>query len=178
MMFRTLSTSKFVFSSIRSNLYTKGLVERVSCNPARVGHIKALSSGPNEGGKPPPQEKNDTKYFIRFKDQESIKTKFKKFYSLYGPLFVVCHIGVGLTSLGFFSAIVWLVVDPIEYIPSPLFGLMTEVTRNVASGGSKFAIAYALHKLSLPFRLVIAVRLTQALAPRIKWKFKPFGRKT
>lgn len=112
--------------------------------------------------------KDDVKYVVRFKNLD-IKKTFKQFYSLYGPLFVVCHIGVSLISLGSFSALVWLTVDPVQYVPDFIIMNIGQSSRSWAAEGSKFVIAYGLHKFMLPFRIAASIYLTKYLAPRIKF---------
>lgn len=112
--------------------------------------------------------KDDVKYVVRFKNLD-IKKTFKQFYSLYGPLFVVCHIGVSLISLGSFSALVWLSVDPVQYVPEFIIMKIGENSTSWAAGGSKFVIAYGLHKFMLPFRIAGSIYLTRYLAPRVKF---------
>lgn len=124
----------------------------------------------------PPSDDNkkksslDDRYIIKFKEGYNVKEIFKKFYSLYGPLFVVCHISVSLASLGTFMAIVWPMVDPIAYLPDALVEMMGKVISSATQGGGKFVVAYAIHKLILPVRLGLAIWLTKRLAPRINLK--------
>lgn len=106
---------------------------------------------------------------VKFKTYD-VKKIFKEFYSLYGPLFVVCHIGVSLTSLGLFSTIVWFNVDPLEYMPEYLVAAVGSVALQITGSGGKFVIAYAIHKLILPVRLGLAVYLTRALSSLFKKK--------
>lgn len=124
-------------------------------------------SSSNSGQQTNQTQKDDIKYIVSFKNQD-IRLIFKKFYSLYGPLFVACHIGVSLMSLGFFSALVWLVVDPVQYIPEYLLVSIGEKTRDMTAQGGKFFIAYGIHKVMLPFRLVGSIYLTRLLAPKIQ----------
>lgn len=112
----------------------------------------------------------DDKYIIKFKKGYDVKEIFKRFYSLYGPLFVACHIGVSLASLGTFVAIIWPMVDPLAYLPNAVILAMGNYATSATQGGGKFVVAYALHKLILPIRLSLAIWLTQRLAPRIKLK--------
>lgn len=129
--------------------------------------VRLSSTNSNDHKK---ESKQDDKYTIRFSDQIDVKATFKKFYSLYGPLFVVCHIGVSLVSLGTFVTLVWPIVDPLKYAPDFLLSAMGQQLSGATQGGSKFLIAYAMHKLILPVRLGAAIWLTKVLAPRVNLK--------
>lgn len=143
-------------------------------------HYQTRSS--SNSSKPPEQEKgavkDDIKYTVRFSKNNylDVKDAFKKFYSLYGPLFIVCHIGVSLASLGTFSALVWLTVDPIRYIPDGIIMQLGERAASFTNEGGKFVIAYGLHKIILPLRLVGSIYATRYLAPKIT-KLKFFRKK-
>lgn len=108
-------------------------------------------------------------YEVKFKPEMDVKKTFKEFYSLYGPLFLVCHIGIALINLGFFSAIVYLAIDITPYIPNFVINSMGEQMASVTASGGKFVLAYALHKTTLPLRLLASLGLTKYLAPRLKW---------
>lgn len=105
---------------------------------------------------------------IRFRTYDAKKI-FKQFYSVYGPLFVVCHISVSLTSLGIFSTIVWLNIDPLAYVPDSLGAMIGDTALKMTGSGGKFVIAYAIHKLILPFRLILSIGLTKLLSSKIKF---------
>lgn len=126
--------------------------------------------------RPPTDDRKDRKevedkveYTVKFKNME-VKKIFKEFYSLYGPLFVVCHITIALCSLGFFSALIWFTINPIDYLPDSIVSMIGEKMINMTGGGGKFAIAYAIHKVILPFRLGGAIWVTRFLAKRFKLK--------
>lgn len=126
----------------------------------------------NTSNKEDDQYRDGIKYTIKFKEI-NVKKVIKEFYSFYGPLFVVCHIGVSLASLGFFCSLVWITVDPLHYIPEQLLAAIGRTMANMTEGGSKFIIGYAIHKLILPFRLGGSILLTRYLAPKLKLKWKP-----
>lgn len=134
------------------------------CTPVYQSRFASSNSGKQYD----PKEKGDIKYVVSFKNQD-IKLIFKKFYSLYGPLFVVCHIGISLISVGFFSALVWMVVDPVQYIPEMFLLRIGEKAASMTSGGGKFVIAYGIHKVLLPIRLIGSIYLTRLLAPKVQF---------
>lgn len=145
-----------------------------------VQTIRTASTGPTNR-RPPDEQKNqmdDKEEFKEFKTKFDNTVKFKQkdfaekvrqFYSLYGPLFVICHIAVSLTSIGFFYSIVYLTVDPMKYLPESLITMIGTQMRYVAGESSKFVLAYAIHKLILPFRLGGSIYLTQRLSKRVKF---------
>lgn len=109
---------------------------------------------------------DDIEYVVNFKTFD-VKKIFKQFYSVYGPLFVVCHIGVSLVSLGFFCSLSWLVVDTSKLIPDFMADYVSKYIMETTETGGKFIIAYAIHKLILPIRLGTAVWTTRSIANRV-----------
>ena len=112
--------------------------------------------------------KDTIEYKIKFKEGMDVKKIFKQFYSLYGPLFVACHISISLASLGFFCSLVWLTVDLTKILPDILLSYIGQTMTTMTEGGGKFFIAYAVHKLILPIRLFGAIWLTRTLSGLIK----------
>lgn len=144
----------------------------ISYDQIRFLQTKPPNSDDNKDKKQDDQYRDPIKYTIKFKELD-VKKVIKEFYSFYGPLFIVCHIGVSLASLGFFCSLVWLTVDPIKYIPEQLLSLIGKTMASMTEGGSKFIIAYAIHKIILPLRLGGTILLTRYLAPKLKLKWKP-----
>lgn len=124
----------------------------------------------NKTNSPPFKDKNkpidNIEYSVNFKTFD-VKKIFKEFYSVYGPLFLVCHIGVSLVSLGFFCSLTWIIVDPTEIIPGFIQDQMATWVFNSAGTGSKFVVAYALHKVIFPFRIGTAIWATRRIATRV-----------
>lgn len=111
---------------------------------------------------------DDLQYIVRFKTYD-VKKIFKQFYTVYGPLFVACHIGVSLVSLGFFCSLTWSVVDPTTLIPRFLDEQLTDTMLRTAGTSGKFVMAYALHKMILPIRLGTAIWATRKIATRVEY---------
>lgn len=166
-LFRLIKCNQLIRA--RSSLFGIKLIQPQAPFWMPYNQIKFSSTSSNSG---PKQEasrvKDDIKYVVKFKNID-VKKIFKQFYSLYGPLFVVCHIGVSLTSLGFWSGLVWLVVDPMQYMPESIIVRVGEKAASYTNDGGKFVIAYGIHKISLPFRLAASIYLTRFLAPKIKF---------
>lgn len=118
------------------------------------------------------EKKDNIEYVIKFKQGVDVKKMLKEFYSLYGPLFVVCYIGVGLASLGFFCSLTYLAIDLNALIPDFVYSLIGETMTNMTGTGGKFVVAYALHKVLLPVRLGAVIYLTRSLSRFIKSKKK------
>jgi hypothetical protein len=112
-------------------------------------------------------KKDDIKYVIKFKELD-VKKVFKEFYSLYGPLFVVCHIGIGLLSLGFFCSLTWFAIDLTQVVPDFIVERIGENVAYMTGTGGKFVVAYAIHKIILPVRLGAAIFMTRSLSKFIK----------
>ena len=102
--------------------------------------------------------------FSELMDLLDIKKTVKQFYSLYGPLFIACHIGVSLMSLGFFCTLVWLTVDLTQFLPATIVHKIGDKTAAMGESGGKFVLAYAVHKVILPLRLAGAILLTRTLS--------------
>lgn len=116
---------------------------------------------------------SEPKFQIRFKDEDmDVKKTFKNLYSIYGPLFVVCHISISLISLGFFSALVYTTVDLTPYIPSSIIERLGDNVVNMTGGGGKFLVAYAAHKMTLPIRFGLGIWLTRYLVVKVPWLAK------
>lgn len=120
----------------------------------------------------PSEKKDDIKYVINFKQGLDVKKVFKEFYSLYGPLFVVCHIGIGLMSLGFFCSLTWFAIDLTKIVPEFVVARIGESMTTMTGTGGKFVVAYAIHKVLLPVRLGAAIYVTRLLSRIIKQKKK------
>lgn len=128
---------------------------------------KILDHGVKEESKPQIYRLN------MFSKDMDFKKLFKDLYSLYGPLFIVCHLSIGLCSLGFFSALAYSSIDLSFILNSPkILSLLGETGRSITENSGKFIIAYAVHKVILPMRVIGAVGLTKYLAPKIKWPRK------
>lgn len=113
---------------------------------------------------------------IRFKeDGMKLKETFKEFYSLYGPLFLVCHIGISLISLALFTVLVYYAVDITSYIPTAIVMKLGEKGALLTGEGSKFIAAYAAYKAIFPLRVIASAGLTKYLAPKVKWGRKKDG---
>lgn len=97
-----------------------------------------------------------------------MKKAFKEASLNYGPLFIVCHIGISLISVGTFCSFVWLVADPVPYLPESFTRVVGEKMMQMTGEGGKFVIAYAMHKVLFPLRLFVSVGLTKLLSPRVK----------
>ena len=120
----------------------------------------------------PDDKKDDINYVIRFKQGIDVKKVLKDFYSLYGPLFVVCYIGVGLTSLGFFCSLTYFAIDLDKFIPDFVYSHIGETMANMTGTGGKFVVAYAIHKILLPVRLGAVIYITRSLSRMIKSRRK------
>lgn len=128
----------------------------------------------NEGKSNVPNVDKDPsyKYTVKFK-KEDMMAEFRKFYKIYGPLFIVCHIGVSLVSLGSFCTLVWLTVDLSKLVPEFMTARLGTTMMNMTGEGGKFVLAYAVHKMLLPFRIGFSFFLTKLLAPKVS-KLKMF----
>lgn len=183
-----------LFRLLRPNLFMRGRSTILMNNISELPPTKnislthhqpklTLTTPPRstEGTDKEKQEKqgfqDNFKYTVRFADND-FKKIFKDFYSLYGPLFIGCHISVSLFSLGFFYSVVWLTVDPIQYIPEALATRLGDVMLSMTGSGGKFVLAYAIHKLILPVRLGAAIWVTRTLARKIKLKKSPMKEKS
>ena len=151
--------------------------------PYQVSHLKPLSTTSanfNIDSPNPPKGENKSKknddgieYTITFKRGPKIKDVIKQVYTLYGPVFVVCHILVSLTSLGFFCSLILLSVDLTQVIPDAVWQRIGERFMDTAEKGGKFFVAYAIHKLLLPARLGISILLTRHVSRLIQsWRKK------
>lgn len=114
------------------------------------------------------QQLDDYQYIVKFKELD-VKSIFKQFYSVYGPLFVVTHISVSLISLGSFCALTWMFVDPMKIIPDMFMAQMTSTILEGTGTGGKFIAAYAMHKIILPIRLGVTIWTTRRLATRVEF---------
>lgn len=137
--------------------------------PVSFPNVQTVRYTQTKGDQPQESKPSNDIPEVKFKTYD-VKKIFKEFYSLYGPLFIVCHIGVSLTSLGLFSTIVWFNIDPMHYAPNWLAGAIGETALRLTGSGGKFVIAYAIHKLILPVRLATAIYLTQRLSKIFKKK--------
>lgn len=113
------------------------------------------------------ETKDDIKYEIKFKEIDYRKM-FKEFYSLYGPLFIVCHIGVSLCSLGFWCSLAWFAIDLGALVPEFLVSVIGQNMTEITGASGKFVVAYAIHKFTLPIRLGLAIGVTRAISRFIK----------
>lgn len=116
-------------------------------------------------------------YIVKFKEMD-VKKIFKEFYSIYGPLFVAIHIGVSLTSLGFFCSLVWLSIDPTKFMPDFFMNLVGRKAMELTGASSKFFVAYAIHKVILPLRLGATIWLTTRFGGKIKLKRQANSKKS
>lgn len=130
---------------------------------APTSQIRFNSTAPKSNKDEEPKE-----YTIKFTRGFDVKKEFKQLYSLYGPVFIGCHIGVSLISLGFFSSLVWLSVDLEKILPTSVIDMAGKQVVSMTGSGGKFVIAYAIHKVILPIRLGIAVMVTRYLSLKIK----------
>lgn len=111
-------------------------------------------------------------YVIKFKKGTDVKQIFKDLYSLYGPVFVACHIAISLTSLGFFCMLVYFSIDLTQYVPEYVAGLIGEKMTTLTGTGGKFVVAYAVHKILLPIRLTAAIYVTRTVSNFIRKRKK------
>lgn len=125
----------------------------------------------SEGTSPPPNQNNqgrkkpdDIEYEVKFTKTKEVGEIVKKFYSVYGPLFIICHISVSLISVSFWYSVVYFTVDPVQYIPEALMHRMNESMAKITGEGGKFLVAYAVHKVLLPIRLMVSIYLTRRYA--------------
>lgn len=135
-------------------------------------HHKPHPPPPPKNGGPDHEKVDNIKYQITFKKPTDVKKLIKDFYSLYGPLFIACYISVSLLSLGFFCTVVWIMVDPIQYMPEVVVTKIGENMTDLTGKGGKFVVAYAIHKLILPIRLFGGIWLTRSLSRIIKHKWR------
>lgn len=160
----------------QSNSTIKPLYQTAQYRPISIKTFLSQSnkSQPNQETKKKENKPVDgIDYTIDFKKFLRVKDVIKELRTIYGPVFVACHIALSLCSLGFFCSLVMLSVDL-----SPVIGMFTKLqpedvfpdstlSSYLASGG-KFAVAYAIHKTILPLRLVGSVFLTRIVSKIIK----------
>lgn len=134
----------------------------------------AVNLASQESSPPPKDKKNldDVNYEVRVKKELTYKELFKDAYSLYGPIFIGTHISISLISLGFWYSLVWITVDPTQYISEKWLNAISENVITMTGEGGKFVLAYAFHKLTLPVRLAGSIMLTRKLSYIIKSKRK------
>lgn len=125
--------------------------------------------GPNQNEK---KNLDDVKYVIKLKKGMTYGDLFKDTYKIYGPIFIATHIGISLTSLGFWYSLVWLTVDPTQYIPDAWLAGISSSSISLTGEGGKFVLAYAIHKITLPIRLAGSIWLTRILSKIVKSKRK------
>lgn len=163
------------FSLQRNNLLETSSV--TLCRTRAKASYNIMMQAPLSTSQKPPDQKSteqksrkvdNIKYEIKFKQPTDVKKLFKDLYSLYGPLFIACHIGISLLSVGFFFSIVSLTVDPTKYIPDSVLVMIGQNMSDVTASGSKFVLAYAIHKIILPVRIFTAIWLTRKLSKVIK----------
>lgn len=96
--------------------------------------------------------------------------EFTNFYKLYGPVFVVCYVGIGAMTFGSLIGLTMLVGSDaiIKYIPDMIVSFAGESAMSAASGAGKFVVAYGIYKVLIPFRIAGAIWLTRKLSPRFK----------
>lgn len=190
----TLMTTGNVYETTAALSIMKPLYKIIRTQPIMTSSLPLLSPPPpphhhhksppdNHGPKmdnnkqppPPPQQqppssdkKDDINYVIKFKQGLDVKKVFKEFYSLYGPLFVVCHVSIGLISLGFFCSLTWFAIDLTKIVPDFVVARIGESMTTMTGTGGKFVVAYAIHKLLLPVRLGAAIYITRSLSRIIK----------
>lgn len=133
---------------------------------------------PSSSSSSPPSDQNektssdDNKYVIKLKKELTYGELFKDTYKIYGPIFIGTHISISLLSLGFWYTLVWLTVDPTQYLSQHMLNVLSDNVLSVTGEGSKFVIAYAVHKLTLPLRLAGSIWLTKILSKIVKSKRK------
>lgn len=160
----TLSTFRNLLAwNSTTRVLSRDYIPRVSQNRS----FQTTNSLLNEKPKTDEKKKDDIP-IINFKTYD-VKKIFKQFYSVYGPLFVGCHISISLTSLGFFSTLVWMNVDLVRFIPEFFQSAIGEEYTSMTGSGGKFVLAYAIHKSILPFRLAGAIWLTRFLSAKINY---------
>lgn len=134
-----------------------------TCPMLQNGSDQAGGSGKQQKG----EIKDNIKYEIKFKNLD-VKKIFKDFYSLYGPLFIACHIGISLVSLGFFYGLVYTTVDVTAILPSYFVEKIGHKIASATGAGGQFVVAYAAHKVMLPIRLLLAIGLTRFISRTIQ----------
>uniref|UniRef100_A0A6G1SNG8 Protein FAM210B n=1 Tax=Aceria tosichella TaxID=561515 RepID=A0A6G1SNG8_9ACAR len=190
MTLMTNGNSVYERTAASQNNNLKPLYQVVRSQPIMTPTPSLLSQLPPRPPHPPPprpgidnnnnnkmneetsEKKDDINYVIQFKRGLDVKKVFKEFYSLYGPLFVVCHIGIGLISLGFFCSLTWFAIDLTQMVPDFVVARIGESMASMTGTGGKFVVAYAIHKLILPVRLGAAIYVTRLLSRVIKKKRK------
>lgn len=105
-------------------------------------------------------------------DEEKLtqRQKLKRAVKEYGPVVIIFHICIALTSLGFFYMLVSMGVDVIGILRK--LGVSEAILdSSVAAGASTFVIAYAVHKMFA----VPRIGITLTCAPIIVRKLRKIG---
>lgn len=117
--------------------------------------------------------KQQTEYVVKFKQDPTVGMVFKDLYSLYGPLYVVCHLGFSAVTLGLTTALAYSSLDIAWFLEKIHYvDRLSENSSYWAEKSGTFLIAYAMYKLTLPVRIGLSVLMTKQLAPRLKWAKK------
>ncbi|KAF6018023.1 FAM210B [Bugula neritina] len=73
----------------------------------------------------------------------------------YGSIVIVFHVGIALTSLGFFYTLVASNVDVVSVLQ--YFNISLGSAQSSVETASTFAVAYAVHKIFAPVRIGITL---------------------
>ena len=104
----------------------------------------------------------NNKKFYTVQPTKPEKSKFRKFYEEYGKLGIGVYLGISAISVSSFYAAIRLGVDM-----NILLEKLNLQDNKVISKAGPFALAYGIHKIFAPARLLLAFAIT----PIIKRKF-------
>ncbi|KMS65571.1 hypothetical protein BVRB_034620, partial [Beta vulgaris subsp. vulgaris] len=90
---------------------------------------------------------------------ESSTDRLKRCIKLYGPTAIACHIGLSLTSLAGWYGVVSYGVDVVHILEQ--FGVPES---SIASNTGTFALAYLIHKMTVPVRVPLTLAATPYFA--------------
>jgi hypothetical protein len=93
--------------------------------------------------------------------------RMKRLIQNYGMTAMALHISLSLTSLGIWYSIIYFGIDVPHYIDFERFGA---VGNKVLASSGTFAVAYAIHKLTVPARITLTVFLTPVLVNWLRKK--------
>jgi hypothetical protein len=100
-----------------------------------------------DNNEPTPSQKSPT-----------LQQKLKQAVAQYGSTVIVFHVGISLMSLGISYVLVSSGLEVEKYML--LMGISGETASKIATGAGTFAVAYAVHKLFAPARIMVTLTAT------------------
>ncbi len=141
----------------------QNLNRRQSLTPIMIG-LRHYSEDPTKKSKTKPVL--NLKY-VDDRPRLTSTERMKRLIQNYGTTAIALHISLSLTSLAIWYSIIYFGVDVPHYIDFERFGA---VGNKVLASSGTFAVAYAVHKLTMPVRITLTVFLTPVLVNWLRKK--------